>query len=94
MIIYEQENTKFNSEVSNLSKVISELHNILNQLASVNNTPKAGELRLIRGKIKDNRVMLENIQKALLEKDTTYQEQSKKLKQQYQDKKNGETEKE
>jgi hypothetical protein len=83
------EQSKFTSEVSNLSKVIAELHHVLNQLASVNNEPKTGELRLIRSKLKDSRELLEYIQKELLKKDDLYQEQSKKLKQQYQDKKNG-----
>jgi len=81
------EQHKFDKEIKNLSRAINELHNTLHQLLSTGNDPKKGELRLIRGKIKDSRVLLEHVQKEILAKDEYYQEQSKILKQQYQDKK-------
>jgi hypothetical protein len=81
------EQLKFESEIKNLSKTINELHNTLHQLVSVGNIPKKGELRLIRSKIKDSRVLLEFIQKELLKKDESYQKDSQILKQMYQEKK-------
>lgn len=81
------EQLKFESEIKNLSRTISELHNTLHSLVSVGNNPKKGELRLLRGKIKDSRILLEHIQKELLKKDEIYQEESRVLKKQYQDKK-------
>jgi len=85
------EQHKFDKEIKNLSRAINELHNTLHQLLSTGNDPKKGELRLIRGKIKDSRVLLEHVQKEILAKDEYYQEQSKILKQQYHDKKAKET---
>lgn len=81
------EQLKFEKEIKNLSKTINELHNTLHSLVSVGNEPKKGELRLIRGKIKDSRILLEHIQKELLKKDEIYQEESQVLKQLYRDKK-------
>ncbi len=81
------EQFKFQSEITSLSKTINELHNILHQLVSVGNNPKKGELRLLRSKLKDNRILLEHIQKELLKKDENYQLESQALKQIYQEKK-------
>jgi hypothetical protein len=84
------EQFKFQSEITNLSRTINDLHNILHQLVSVGNSPKKGELRLLRTKLKDNRILLEHVQKELLKKDEIYQADSKILKKQYQEKKNKE----
>lgn len=81
------ENHKFEKEIKNLSRTINELHNTLHNLLSISNLPKRGELRFIRSKLKDSRVLLESIQKDLLLKDDEYQEESKILKQRYQEKK-------
>ena len=81
------ENFKFDKEIKNLSKTINELHNTLHQLLSAGDEPKKGELRLIRSKIKDSRILLSHIQKELLLKDENYQIESKILKQKYQEKK-------
>jgi len=81
------EQIKFESEIKSLSKTINELHNTLHSLVSAGNEPKKGELRLIRSKIKDSRILLEHIQKELLAKDEHYQVESQNLKQLYQNKK-------
>ena len=82
------EQIKFEKEIKNLSKIINELHNNLHSLVSIGNEPKKGELRLIRSKIKDSRILLEHVQKELLAKDEHYQIESQTLKQIYINKKN------
>lgn len=78
----------YDKEIQKISDSIAELHLILQTLLTLAQAkPKSGELRILRSKIRGIKILLEESQKSLLEKDESYKKLKPVLQKQYESKK-------